>query len=224
VPIESWRQASPMAYNIGCTLSAHCSHHITLEQDMMHSTRRALAIAAAAAAGLMIQVDTAAQQQQPARAGSAASDKGAAASKLSRGDAGMLRDIAQANMAEIETARVALEKSQNADVKKFAQMMVDDHTKGLADVKALASAKGADLPDGVDAKHKANMVEFKTIKGDTFDKQYMKHAGVGDHEATLKLLKKTQAEAADADLKALATKMMPVVETHLKHAQGIAKK
>jgi putative membrane protein len=212
-----------MAYNIGCALSAHCSHHITLEQDMMHSTTRTLAVAAVAAAGLMIQVDTAAQQQ-PARAGSAASEKGAAASKLSRGDAGMLRDIAQANMAEIETGRVALEKSQNADVKKFAQMMVDDHTKGLADVKALASAKGVDLPDGVDVKHKATMVEFKALRGDTFDRQYMKQAGVGDHEATLKLLKKTQAEAADADLKALATKMMPVVETHLKHAQGMAKK
>ncbi|MGK6306884.1 DUF4142 domain-containing protein [Variovorax sp. DT-64] len=181
-----------------------------------------MAIAAVAAAGLMIQVNTAAQQQ-PAGAGSAAGAK-AAASKLSRGDAGMLRDIAQANMAEIETARVALEKSQNADVKKFAQMMVDDHTKGLADVKALASAKGVDLPDGVDVKHKANMVEFKALRGDTFDSQYMKHAGVGDHEATLKLLKKTQAEAADADLKALATKMMPVVQEHLKHAQGMAKK
>ena len=192
---------------------------------MMHSMTRTWVVAAVAAAGLMIQVDTAAQQQQQQRAG-AGSAAGAkeAGSKLSRGDAGMLRDIAQANMAEIETARVALEKSQNADVKKFAQMMVDDHTKGLADVKALASAKGFDLPDGVDMKHKANMVEFKTIKGDTFDKQYMKHAGVGDHEATLKLLKKTQAEAADADLKALATKMMPVVQEHLKHAQGMAKK
>ena len=213
-----------MAYNTGCTLSAHCSHHITLEQDMMHSTTRTLAIAAVAAAGLMIQVNTAAQQQQQrAGAGSAAGAK-EAGSKLSRGDAGMLRDIAQANMAEIETGRVALEKSQNADVKKFAQMMVDDHTKGLADVKALASAKGVDLPDGVDVKHKATMVEFKALRGDTFDRQYMKQAGVGDHEATLKLLKKTQAEAADADLKALATKMMPVVEEHLKHAQGMAKK
>ncbi|VTU31408.1 putative outer membrane protein [Variovorax sp. PBS-H4] len=192
---------------------------------MMHSTTRTLAIAAVAAAGLMVQVDTGAQQQQPrAGTGSAAANAKGATSKLSSGDAGMLRDIAQANMAEIEIGRVALEKSQNADVKKFAQMMVDDHTKGLADVKELASAKGAELPDGPDAKHKANMVEFKTIKGDTFDSQYMKHAGVGDHEATLKLLKKTQAQAADADLKALATKMMPVVEEHLKHAQGMAKK
>ncbi|WP_232076520.1 DUF4142 domain-containing protein [Variovorax sp. PBL-H6] len=191
---------------------------------MMHSTTRTLAIAAVAAAGLMIQFNTAAQQQQQrAGTGSAATAKGAT-SKFSSGDAGMLRDIAQANMAEIETGRVALEKSQNADVKKFAQMMVDDHTKAMADVKELASAKGAELPDGVDMKHKATMVEFKALKGDTFDSQYMKHAGVGDHENTLKLLKKTQAEAADADLKALATKMTPVVQEHLKHAQGMAKK
>jgi putative membrane protein len=50
----------------------------------------------------------------------------------------------------------------------------------------------------------------------------VKQAGVGDHEATEKLLKKTQAEAKDADVKALATKMLPVVQGHLKHAQQLA--
>ena len=91
-------------------------------------------------------------------------------------------------------------------------------------MKTLATGKGADLPDVVDAKHKATMVEFKARQGDTFDSRYMKQAGVGDHEATVKLLKKMQAEAGDADLKALATKMMPIVQEHLKHAQSMAKK
>jgi putative membrane protein len=50
----------------------------------------------------------------------------------------------------------------------------------------------------------------------------VKQAGVGDHEATEKLLKKTQANAKDADLKALAGKMLPIVQGHLQHAQSLA--
>lgn len=147
-----------------------------------------------------------------------------AVDKLAAADAAMLKNIAQANMTEIETGKLALEKSQRSEIKQFAQMMVDDHTKGLADVKKLAAAKGTDLPDGPDVMHKAVALEFKALTGDTFDSRYIKQAGVGDHEAIEKLLKKTQAEAKDADLKALAVKMLPVVQAHLKHAQDMAAK
>lgn len=142
--------------------------------------------------------------------------------KLEGADASMLKEIAAANIAEVETGKLAADKTKNAEIKKFAQMMVDDHTKGLNDTKALAKTKGVDLPDSPDVKHKAVLVEFKALQGETFDKQYVKQAGVGDHEATEKLLKKTQAEAKDADLKALATKMLPVVQGHLQHAQRLA--
>jgi putative membrane protein len=146
-----------------------------------------------------------------------------AQAKLERADASMLREIAAANIAEVESGKLALEKSKGAEIKKFAQMMVDDHTKGLNDTKALAKTKGVDLSDGPDLKHKAVMVEFKALQGDTFDKQYVRQAGVADHEATEKLLKKTQSEAKDPDLKSLATKMLPVVQGHLRHAQQLAK-
>lgn len=103
-------------------------------------------------------------------------------------------------------------------------MMVDDHSKGLADVKTRASAKGLDLPDSPDAKHKAVMIEFKALSGGLFDSRYVKQAGVGDHEATEKLLKKTQADAKDADLKALAGKMVPVAQGHLQDAKELVSK
>jgi len=151
-----------------------------------------------------------------------------AADRLAAADAAMLKDIAQANIAEVESGKIALDKSSDAEIKKFAKMMVDDHSKGLSDVKTLAAAKGTELPDGPDAKHKAVALEFKALSGGMFDSRYVKQAGVGDHEATEKLLKKTQSEAKDADLKALAGKMLPVVQTHLQHARtleaGMARK
>jgi putative membrane protein len=147
---------------------------------------------------------------------------GSTSSQLQRADQGLLRDIAQANLAEIETGRIALDKSKDERVRKFAQQMVDDHTTAMKDVQQLAQTKGVTLPDGPDMKHKTVATALKALSGDTFDKQYMSQAGLGDHRKTHELLQKTQRDAKDADLKALATKMIPVVHGHLTEAEQIA--
>jgi putative membrane protein len=103
-------------------------------------------------------------------------------------------------------------------------MMVDDHGKALTDVQALATSKSVSLPTEPDAKHKMAMAKLKAAKDSTFDTQYMKRAGLADHEATDRLLKMTNLHAEDADLKALAGKMLPVVEGHLQHAREMSKK
>ncbi|MDO9405247.1 MAG: DUF4142 domain-containing protein [Polaromonas sp.] len=142
--------------------------------------------------------------------------------KLVRADAKMLGDLAQGNRAEVAAGKLALEKSQDANVKKFAQQMIDDHGKALTEVESLASAKGVSLPDGVGAKHKAKETTLKPLSGKLFDRQYAKHAGVGDHEATVRLLKTMQTDGKDADVKALATKLLPTVEHHLMMAKELA--
>lgn len=146
----------------------------------------------------------------------------ASGSAVSSADRKMMVDIAQANMAEVAAGNIAMERSQSDDVKKFATQMVDDHGKALTDVQALATSKNVKLPDGPDAKHKTMAAGMKMLKGHTFDVQYAKRSGVDDHQATLALLKKTQAQASDADLKALAGKMQPVVEHHLMMAKELA--
>jgi putative membrane protein len=57
--------------------------------------------------------------------------------------------------------------------------------------------------------------------GDFFDKQYMQHAGVGDHRRTVDLLRNVQYEAKDAALKAYAKKVLPVVQRHLTMARTL---
>ena len=93
--------------------------------------------------------------------------------------------------------------------------MVDDHTKALNDVTTLAQNKGVTLPTTPDAKHKAMAAKLSKLTGAKFDKMYMQQAGVQDHKHVHAMLKKDQARAKDADVKALAAKMMPTVEEHL---------
>jgi putative membrane protein len=144
------------------------------------------------------------------------------ASKLDRSDRKMLEELAQGNMAEIDAGKMALEKSQSAEVKKFAQQMVDEHTKALGEVQALATAKNVTLPDGAGAMAKTRALALKALSGNLFDTEYARRAGVGDHESTVKLLQKMQKDGRDSDLKALAGKMLPTVEHHLDMAKALA--
>lgn len=146
-----------------------------------------------------------------------------AASALNKTDQGIVQGMARANIAEIEAAKLALANGQSEQVKTFAQQMIDDHTKALADVTTLAQNKGVTLPTEPDAKHKAMAASLAKLKGDAFDKRYMAQAGVADHTAVHAALKKDEARAKDPDVKALAAKMLPTVEQHLHNAHGGAK-
>jgi putative membrane protein len=156
--------------------------------------------------------------------GAAASGQAAASgsAKLSKADQKAVMDMARANMAEIEAGKLALSKSQDEQVKSFAQQMVDDHTKALTDVQTLAQEKGVTLPTEPDAKHKAMAAKLEKLSGDAFNKEYMKQAGVADHKKVLSMLKKYHTSAKDPDVKVVAGKMLPTVEQHLKAAQSVA--
>ncbi len=149
-------------------------------------------------------------------AGGAAS---ATAGKVSRADEKLMTEIAQANLAEIEAGKLAKDKSQNDQVKSFAQKMIDDHTKALDELKQLAQAKGVTLPTEPDRQQKAMEKRLSSLSGDKFDKQYLEQAGDRSHKDTHKLLKQASTKAQDSDLKNYASKTMSVVESHQQMAE-----
>lgn len=134
-----------------------------------------------------------------------------AASALNKADQQIVMNMARTSMAEIDTAKLALASSRNAEVKAFAQQVLDDHTKALSDVTALAQNKGVSLPSAPDAKHKAQTARLGRLKGEQFDRAYMAQAGVADREQAHAELKRDEARARDPDVKALAAKMLPTV-------------
>jgi putative membrane protein len=141
---------------------------------------------------------------------------------VSRSDASLMRDLAQANLAEIEAGKMAQSKTKNDKVKDFAQKMVDDHTKAQQELQQLADQKGVKLPTEPDMKHKASAKLLSALEGDKFDKRYMSQGGLSDHRDTHKLLSRVQDRATDPDLKALAAKMLPTVDQHMTMAQEIS--
>ena len=185
----------------------------------------ALSIAGAlfAAGASQAQAQAVTQGTAPAAAAAAGAPAAPAstASKLDRSDRKLLEMMAEANIAEINAGKLALSKASNPEVKAYAQRMVDEHTKSLAEVQALAQAKGVELPKESNVKHKAKESMLKALSGDIFDRTYVKQSGRRDHRVTHEQLRDNMDKIKDPDIKALAMKMRPVVEQHLMAADEL---
>ena len=123
-------------------------------------------------------------------------------------------------MAEVELSTLAKSKAKDAEVKKFAQQMIEDHSNANTELKQLAGKKNITLPTELDAMHKGIKDKLSSLSGAEFDKEYV-NAMVADHEKSVNLFK-TQADAGtDADAKAFAAKTLPKLQMHLDMIKGI---
>jgi putative membrane protein len=120
---------------------------------------------------------------------------------------------AEGGMAEVELSKLAQTKSQNADVKKFAQMMITDHTKANTELKALAAKKNVTLPTALSSSHKSTLDKLGTLSGADFDKAYV-DAMVSDHNDAVSLFQTEGDGGTDPDLKAFAAKTLPTLKSH----------
>lgn len=129
---------------------------------------------------------------------------------------------AQGGMMEVELGKLALQKSQNADVKKFAQMMITDHGKTNSELKTLTAKKNVVLPTEMSSSQKSMMEDLGKLTGAEFDKKYVKTM-VDDHEEDVDLFE-DNSDNSDADIKAFATKTLPTLKSHLQMIKGIESK
>lgn len=141
--------------------------------------------------------------------------------KIDNADAAAMKQLAQANLNEIDAGKTAASKAQSPQVKQFAQKMVADHTQMLADLKTLAQKKSVSLPESVSLMDKAQMEMMKRASGADFDKKYMDQM-VKDHQKDLDDVQGLASKAKDPEFKAAVQKASSKISEHLQMAQRIA--
>jgi len=139
---------------------------------------------------------------------------------VGKDDADFAVKAADGGMAEVAYAKVALQKATSPKVKEFAQMMITDHTKANMEMMALAKTKNITLPTAPSAEHQKMVADASAKSGADFDKKYVDDM-VADHKEDVSLFKKASTDCKDADLKAFATKTLPVLQSHLDHINAI---
>ena len=134
-------------------------------------------------------------------------------------DQDFVTKAAQGGIAEVAAGKVASKRASNDDVKMFAKMMVDDHTKANKELMKLAGKK-YDVPKKTDEEHEKELATLKKLTGVVFDRTYM--AGqVKDHKEAVELFAKEAKDGSDPELKKWAEKTLPALRKHLKKAQEV---
>jgi putative membrane protein len=128
-----------------------------------------------------------------------------------------------ANMFEIKTSQVALEKATSPATKTFAQHMIDDHTKAGEEMQPAADGEGVDLPGALDPQHQAKLDELTGSSGDAFDKAYLEEQ-LAAHEEAVALFKNYAADGPPGTLKEFAAKTLPTLQAHLEEVQKLTAK
>jgi putative membrane protein len=142
---------------------------------------------------------------------------------LSEADRQFVMDAAAANTMEIQAANIAMQNGVSQRVKDYAAMMIRDHGTAGNELKTYASSRNAMVTDSLPTEMRNHMEEMKKMKGKAFDNHYMKMM-TDDHQKTITKFENASNTAADADLKAWATKTLPVLRAHLDSAKAIRAK
>jgi putative membrane protein len=148
---------------------------------------------------------------------------GGTVSSTTPADKEFVSNAGMAGLAEVQMANLALQNAQSADVKAFAQRMVTDHGTSNAELAQLATVKGLVLPTELAGEHQQGIEHLRGLSGAEFDKAYMQHM-VGDHNKAVTLFQNGSTNSSDSDIKAFATKNLPILQEHLRMAQEIAGK
>ena len=123
-------------------------------------------------------------------------------------------------LAELEYGRLASQNASSPDVKRFAQRIVDDHSKAGDELKAIASRKDVALATKLDDQHRGMQEKLAKLKGAAFDRAYMAHM-VTTHLKAVALFQEEAKAGQDPDVKAWAVKTLPILQEHLKVASSI---
>lgn len=132
-----------------------------------------------------------------------------------------ITNAAAGNRFEVESSRIALQKSKREDVKRFAQMMVDDHTKAEQEMATAVQAAQERMPSTsqLDPQHQA--ILNRVNEASNFDKEYVQ-AQLKAHTDAVQLFKHYSTSGESAPLKQFAAKMLPDLQKHLDAVQKLS--
>ncbi len=131
------------------------------------------------------------------------------------------------NQMEISTSQLALQRAQDAQVRAYAQRMIDEHTRIEQQMQALLARKGlAPQDNALSLQMKRNLpVTLDSLdnhQGRSFDVEYVLHQ-IHAHDMTLKTLDTSLIpEADDAEMRTmLQQQVRPAVADHLRQAKQL---
>jgi putative membrane protein len=141
-------------------------------------------------------------------------------------DAHIASIVVTANQVDVDAGAFVASRTNNAEVKSFAELMVTDHkavNHAATELVTKLKLTPRDNPTSQSLKadgHK-NLAALKKLDGATLDQAYVDHE-VAYHQQVIEALDGILIPSAtNAELKSLLVKVRPAFVAHLEHAKAL---
>lgn len=141
----------------------------------------------------------------------------------SHSDKSFLETASQGNVAEVEIAKLALKKSQNPDVRAFAERMIQDHQMLGKKMAPFLTQAGVQPSTSLNTLHQHLYNKLNGLSGAAFDKEYV-DAMDKDHHTDLKEFQKEVSDTQDAQLKPVVAQGEKVIAEHTEMIDNLSRK
>ena len=138
-------------------------------------------------------------------------------------DRTFVADAASGGLLEIQTGQLAANNASRDELKQFGQMMVADHTKANARLKAAAAKDGITVPDKRLPADQKTVDRLASLRGGEFDREYARVA-LDSHEKSVASFEQEAKQGKRPALKAFAAETLPTLRQHLDHARALQQK
>lgn len=129
---------------------------------------------------------------------------------------------ASSSHAQIEGARLVLKSTKNAGVVEFAQRIVRDHTESLDRLRAVASARGLELPAAATGRHADLVTKLAGVAPAERDDAFIHRFGLDAHKEAVALTERHVKDGQDAQLKRYAEQTLQSLRDHMSAARKLA--
>lgn len=123
---------------------------------------------------------------------------------------------------EISLGHLVVKRADNPAARRFAQLMISDHTKAQGELQRLARSKGVALPTHLGPKNRATLVHLQRLSPSRLSHDYIQNM-VNDHYEDIADFRHEATHGRDKEVRAWARKNIPVLQMHLKMARATAR-
>lgn len=138
-------------------------------------------------------------------------------------DRSFISSTAEANLAEIDIAKMVGQKSTDPAVKDFANRMVTDHTQASQKLASVAEMDGIKLPSEASMTQRNEKSELEKLSGTQLDDAYVRNELQG-HKETISAFENEIEHGRNQEAKNYAEQTLPTLQDHIRVAENVAGK
>lgn len=136
-------------------------------------------------------------------------------------DIAFLNEASQAGLGYIQLSQLALRKSNNAQIRQFAQAEIQEQQQNAADFRRISSQLRVSLPTTIPARYQAALSRLSQLSGTQFDNAFLDEGGINSHLEAASVFQREAAFGQNPDLLAVANRGLNIINQHFTTASQL---